>query len=105
MIPPQPPVRGCNRELASNTSGLGRRTAALPFVRACVCVAASILAALLQPAPLSQPDLHSINCQRGDFYIKCNASNKLPCTQEKKNSKPLPRIYHLSTVLSEYEIQ
>ena len=56
---------------------------------------ASILAALLQPVPLSQPDLHSINCQPGDFYINCSARNKLPCTQE---MKPLPRIYHLSTV-------
>lgn len=40
---------------------------------------ASILAGLLQP--LIQRDLHSINSQCGNFCTKCNAKNKLPCSQ------------------------
>lgn len=45
---------------------------------------ASILAALLQPWPLSQPDLHATDCQCGDFYINDSTRNNLPCTLEKK---------------------
>ena len=93
-----------NTELASNTCGLGREREGAKRGRKQLSHLgdASILAALLQPVPLSQPDLHSINCQPGDFYINCSARNKLPCTQE---MKPLPRIYHLSTVFffSEYK--
>lgn len=44
---------------------------------------ASILAALLQPWPLSQPDLHATHCQCGDFYINDSTRNNLPCTLEK----------------------